>query len=406
MVPLIIDHLAYILVFVVFLAISSFIYIRLKYGFWSIQPVFHVYDAFYLFSNPKIISSRLPEKNKYTNFEHISTMNAESVIESELKQTRLVKFICSQYLQNADNVFSPKLDNLLPYFKGHNFPAYFSFYEEKENEKDKQDKLIGTISSRPVLITFTKSGGSSGGSHEMMPAYYVDYLCVDSRFRKKGIAAQLIQTHEYNHRHLNPRIVVSLFKREDELTGIVPLCVYQTYGFSANQWTKPHAFANAAYNIVDIGPQNLHLLMDFVKQTSNQFEITVRPEIANIVELLKTNNIFICAVLFHDEIQCAYFYRKSCTFIEKNLEVLSCFASVNNGKCDVDVFVHGFKISFWKIAAKHKFGAAAIEHISHNHHIIDALQIHTTPFIVSPTAYFFYNFVHPTVSANKVLILN
>ena len=34
---------------------------------------------------------------------------------------------------------------------------------------------------------------------------------------------------------INKNIVVSLFKREDELTGIVPLCVYSTYGFPVEE---------------------------------------------------------------------------------------------------------------------------------------------------------------------------
>ena len=36
--------------------------------------------------------------------------------------------------------------------------------------------------------------------------YYVDYLCVHKQHRKKTIAPQLIQTHEYFQRHLNKNI--------------------------------------------------------------------------------------------------------------------------------------------------------------------------------------------------------
>jgi hypothetical protein len=108
--------------------------------------------------------------------------------------------------------------------------------------------------------------------------------------------------------------------------------------------------------------------------------------------------------LLDDEIICAYFFRKTCIFIEKNMEVLSCFASINN--CDDNIFIQGFKISFWKIAAEKYFGFAAIEEISHNNIIIDNLKIKTTPLIVSPTAYFFYNFAYPTFKSDRVLIIN
>ena len=45
------------------------------------------------------------------------------------------------------------------------------------------------------------------------------------------------------------------------------------------------------------------------------------------------------------------------------------------------------------------------ENISHNNTIIDNLCIKTTPLIVSPTAYFFYNFAYRTFSSTKVLII-
>ena len=41
----------------------------------------------------------------------------------------------------------------------------------------------------------------------------------------------MIQTHEYNQSHKNKNICVSLFKREEELTGIIPLTIYKTYCF-------------------------------------------------------------------------------------------------------------------------------------------------------------------------------
>ena len=123
----------------------------------------------------------------------------------------------------------------------------------------------------------------------------------------------------------------------------------------------------------------------------------------NIIELIKTNNIFIYVILLDDEIICAYFFRKTCTFVEKNMEVLSCFASINN--CDDNIFIQGFKISFWNIADKNNFGFCAIENISHNNVIINNLLIKTHPMVVSPTAYFFYNFAYYSFKHDKVLII-
>ena len=64
-----------------------------------------------------------------------------------------------------------------------------------------------------------------------------------------------------------------------------------------------------------------------------------------------------------------------------------------------NIFIRGFKISFWKIAAENYFGFAAIENISHNNIIINNLLIKNKPIIISPTAYFFYqNFAYNTLN--------
>jgi hypothetical protein len=353
---------------------------------------------------PGIINRGLPEKNKYTNFQNIETINFVQL--SELKTTQMINFIKTNFLRNEDNVFSPEKDNVVPYFTSLNAPSFVSFYTEStlvqdlKNSTMVEDKeIVGIMTSRPTHISI-KTDDPSASSFD---AYYVDYLCVKRGKRKKGIAPQIIQTHHYNQSHANKNIAVSLFKREDDLTGIVPLCVYSTYGFSVDKWTKPPAL-NAAYVVMEVNAQNSHLLFDFIKLNSGAFDITIMPDVSNIVELIKTRNIFVNVVLLDDQIQCAYFFRKSCVSVEKGMEVLSCFASINSA--DTDIFVHGFKISFWTIADKNKFGFSAIEDVSHNRAIINNLIKKTHPLIVSPTAYFFYNFAYRTFNSSKCFIVN
>lgn len=382
-------------------------YIRVKFGFWALQPVFHVYNLTYLIWPPGIINHDLPEKNKYTNFKNIETIVYSEI--SDLKINKFVNFVKTHYLQNKDNIYSPKKKNILPYFNGHNTKSFFSFYTEdtlfqdlKKGTMVEDKKLIGIITGRPIHISINNSKNDK--INAKFDAYYIDYLCVDKNYRKQGIAPQIIQTHYYNQSHINKNISVSLFKREDELTGIVPLCVYSTYGFHVKKWTKPLDL-HSMYTLLEITEQNFHFLLDFIKINSSNFDIVINSDISNIIELIKTKNIFIYVILINDEIISAYFYRKSCTFIEKGLEVLSCFASINNCESE-EIFIHGFKISFWKTAEKNNFGFAAIESISHNNVIIKNLILKTAPLIISPTAYFFYNFAYNTFKPEKVLIIN
>ena len=397
------EYVSYTLFFTILIASIIYLYLRFKYGFWFIQPVFHIYNIQYMISPPGIIETSLPIKNKYTNFREIDTILLSEL--NTIQKTRFSNLIKANYLQNKDNIFSPQMDNIMPYFTGHNDKSFISFFykdehmlDVKHNQLITDRKIIGAITSRPINITI-----HNGDKDAQFHAYYVDYLCVDALHRKKGIAPQLIQTHHYNQRRLNTKIAVSLFKREDELTGIVPLCVYSTYGFSVEKWTKP-ADLSGEYKLLEINAQNFRFLYDFVNINSHLFDIVISTNASNLIELIKTNNIFIYAILCDERIICCYFFRKSCVQIEKGLEVLSCFASVC--QCEPSVFIQGFKISFWKIAEKHFFGFCAVENISHNDILIHNIMIKTQPTIISPTAYFFYNFAYPTFPSNKSLILN
>ena len=359
----------YVAFFCVVVLVIIFIYIRMKYGFWIHQPVFHCYDVYYMIFPPGIIMHELPEKNKYTNFKDIKTHIMSQINKNEI--SIFMHIIKANYLRNGDNVFSPKERNVMSYFIGHNYPCFISFYNEEEllnDDKNSQiierDKLVGVMTTRPLLVSIKEPNSVERVD---FPVYYADYLCVDKSKRKQGIAPQIIQTHEYNQRHMNKQIVVSLFKKEDDLTGIMPLCIYKTYGFSVDTWRKPSPLI-ATFSVIEIGTKNMYLLMDFMKENVHQFDLFIMPETANIVELLKTENIFIHMIVssIKDKIIAVYFLKKSNTFIERNKEVLSCFGSIQCDDCDDDIFIQGFKIAFWNVANNHKFGFAAIEYVSHN----------------------------------------
>jgi len=396
------EYLSYILCFGILIIFLIYIYIRVKYGFWVLQPVFHVYDFGYMFNPPGIIQHSLPEKNKYTNFKDIDTIVFSQL--TSIQKTRFTNLIKTNYLQNKDNIFSPQSENIFPYFIGHTDKSFVSFFYKDEHMIDLKKgsmitnkQIIGAITSRPLNVLI------SNDKTPKFRVYYVDYLCVDKFNRKKGIAPQIIQTHHYNQRYLNKNIIVSLFKREDELTGIVPLCIYSTYGFSVNKWTKPPDLSGE-YKLLEINGTNYRFVYDFMRTNANKFDIIINADMANILELIKTKNIFVYAILCDEQIISCYFYRKSCVQIEKGLEVLSCFASICG--CDEDIFIQGFKISFWKISAENFFGFCAIENVSNNNIILNNIILKTKPLIVSPTAYFFYNFAYPTFKSEKVLIIN
>ena len=51
-------------------------YIKIKYPFWNIQPVFHSYDYWrFFYSIPYIVYKYRPVKTKYCDFQQIETTN-------------------------------------------------------------------------------------------------------------------------------------------------------------------------------------------------------------------------------------------------------------------------------------------------------------------------------------------
>lgn len=386
----------YILYFFIFLIIFFFIYIRLKYKFWSIQPVFHFYDFHYWIRNVGIISQELPKKNKFTNFHNIKTYS--SLTDNQWKN--ITAFIQLNYLKNKNNIFYPKLENIKNYFIGHNYPSYWSIYKitemihnGKKNNIIENDKIIGIMSSRPLKCIIENIN---------FDLYYVDYLCVDKYHRNKNIAPQLIQTHEYNQSHSNKKISVSLFKREEELTGIIPLTCYDTYCYNISDFIN---FLPLDINIklLTCDKQNIYYFYHFMKEYSHKWNIYIFPTISNLYNLIETKNIFIKMLIIDTEIIAAYIFKKTCTYLDKNKEVLACVGSINGSNLNHDDFIDGFKFSIFSLLNENeKIYFLSIENISDN----QILNNYTSHLFKSPTAYFFYNFAHSPFKSNKCLIIN
>jgi len=373
-----------------------------------LQPVFHFYDLYYWFVNVGIIRKELPEKNRYTNFKSIKTMTFEDIKPFTLKQ--IVTMIRLNYLRNNENTFSPEQENIVPYFIGHNEKTFWSYFVEPEVFIDnkngttiEEDRIIAIITSRPLHVRI-----NNGRKDASFDVYYVDYLCVNKEKRKRNIAPQLIQTHEYNQSYSNRKIAVSLFKREEELTGIIPLTVYKTYCFNMRNWTKP-VHLDARITVLTGDKQNIYYLYNLFNETFDKWSIMIYPEMSNIMELVSTKNLFIKMLVINGNIEAAYIFKKTCTFIEKEKEIISCIGSIQREGSTISKreFIQGFKVSLWSIIEKNDhFKYLVIEDISDNRCIIENISEKTSPMIISPTAYFFYNFAYSPFKSDKCFILN
>lgn len=404
----------YTLLFCVMFVTIIYVYLRATYGFWFYQPVFHLYDLRYYLFPCGIVEHDLPEKNKFTNLERITTVPFHDIVHSH-RIDQFTNFVRTHYLRNNNNRFLPTKSEIIPYFTNHKHPCFVSFYQKpyilEVNQGKKHidtHKSYGVMTSRPLQISI----GSGKFAGQKMYAYYVDYLCVHKDARKQGIAPEIIQTHYYNQRRANPLVYANLFKREGDLTGIVPVCVYSSIVFhipsllrsSHNTGGDRHEDGTLK-NVRCIG-KNLHFLADFLKASANLFDIQICSDLGNFTELLQTNNYVVEYVVdcsANNDIVCAFFFKKMRVFLDTNQEAISCIASIKKTGIDDTVFGRLFLRCLYAINTK--CSHIIVEALSHNTILVEECKNVCPVVVESPTAYFFHNFVCHTFSPDRVLIL-
>ena len=394
----------FIIIFIIFKC-----YTKIRYKFWSMQPVFHYYNLFYWLLPKGIINKNLPINNKYCDFININTKNFIHCDNNILNE--IVNFIKTYYVSHNSCNYEPNVSNFSSYFIGSNHKTFISIYYKpniilnSDNTFINDKEVIGLMTTRPINITLKNSN--------TFLAYYVDNLCIHKSYRKQNIAPKLIQTTHYRQRHKNKTSCVSLFKREGEITGIVPLTKYNTYQFVISDIEKSNNINNCI-NMVEITKLNMRLLIDFIYNQQELFECLIIPDINQLINLVTNNTYIIYGIMENNIFKAVYFFKDSQMIYnfddkrEKNnkkIKSLDCFASLNLFN-NIDLFIVGFYIALSKCNKNNIFTLITIENISSNNIIINNLfMLNKLPRIVSPTAYFYYNFAKKPILPEKALII-
>ena len=78
----------YFILAVIVLYIILLAYMKIKFSFWSIQPVFHFYNLLDWFRPNNIILKDLPEMNRYVNILDITTCDINDMTDTYRKLHR------------------------------------------------------------------------------------------------------------------------------------------------------------------------------------------------------------------------------------------------------------------------------------------------------------------------------
>ena len=420
-----IQHIFYIsIILIVIFYLGFTAYLKYKLKFWLTQPVFHMYNLWYWIKPPGVITPELPSvqeitqngAGKYLNQFHIKTLEFESIKEDNVMCERICNFIKSYYIYGSKTaIYTPTKENILDYHIGTNHPSFFTIYEkpkilfEKGEPISSINDIIAVIAAKAVNITLKNK--------RTFPTYYIDNLCVHPQNRKDGIAPQMIQTQCYNLRQENKKIQTCLFKREGQLNALVPLVVYDTFCFDLTDLFAIYKKEVSFENVIEISVKQLPLFTDFIKLKTPYFECVVMPDITNLMNLIKTENIIIYALLdTNKQILATYIYR-NLNLNYDGKKVMECISIVlhesilqEKGKEEAKkVYELSFNIALLKLKKKFPFDLLLIENTANANLIIDCFNNNNNNNIIlkfkSPTAFFFYNYAHHTIHKSSLAMM-
>ena len=376
--------------------LTLYLYVKVKYKFWSIQPVFHIHNLKYWLWPPGIIQHGLPPKTKYYNWRiEFDTFEKTSTEKKEL----FYFFIKTQYLNNEKAKYNPPRTGVLEYFKCQETPTYLSLYFDyyptpKDNKTEYNKKLIACMTSRRLTghINNTK-----------LKVAYVDFLCIHSTKRKQGYAARQIYTHYYNHRRKNKNAIM-MFKREGSVNFLTPITTYYAYAFSTKIWNRPNFQLPNNISCHLVTTQNFDLLVHYIKEVKSHFSFFVIPDLPHLKNLVQYSLIIPCVLMDGNRVCGVYFYRNPYTSYGggDSIECLGSFCS--NGY--EDIFLESFQNTIVLIHKKYKFSIIIIENISYNTRLIKTVLNMDVPKWKCPMAYYFYNFAYRPFYSPNVFIIN
>lgn len=351
---------------------------RIRNNFWSIQPVFHIYDIHHWFNPNKVIDPRLPYVNKYVDVASVKTMTTACFSESQIG--KICEFVRNEY---GPDEYKPEIKHIWEYFKNSSHPSYLSIYENDLNE------INSIITARILHITLNMKTRS---------VYYIDNLCVHSLKRKKSIASKMIQTLHYTIRRKNLNVNIFLFKREGDLTAIVPLTTFECKGFDISVFPEC-TLQHASMKLIELTGHNIQLGIDFMYRKKGTKECIIVPDITNIINLINQNILSFYGIIENDTLISLYIFRDSATFYnnEKAVEVVSSLSSCHHKH----VFKTGFQLALREVSIKYNATKVVIDEIGDNNQLTGG----HSEFFSNSAAFFLYNYACYTIAPSECFII-
>lgn len=428
MLPYDINTLSYIFLFFLSVYILFVLYFRIQYPFWSIQPVFHFHNVkHWLFP-----CGVLYKDGKFKKTRYYQPYTVEVKPMNDCKETILHDFyalIQRHYMDTKDgSVYNPSNAKIQAYFTGHTNPCFLSYTYSTETLQDykhhtqiQRPILVSALTSRPIHM-YIEGGDTNSKTGKYHLVNYVDYLCTHRKHRSKGYAPKVIYTYAIDSQKYEPNTNVFLFKREGESTAIVPCVTYMSYIYKLHLWNLNTHIDKTILSVVRIQKDNYQLIRKclnpyYLKQV---FPFVLCCDIANIIELLEKQCIYIYALLHDTQIHALYIFRNSDVSYQNEC-VIDCIGSIlynDDGKINIgysretenkhreQLFMDGFLECIKQIRDFTNMKYLVIENISYNTILLREISKKYIEVEISPTSYYLYNYImRPYMEYDTFLLL-
>ena len=401
--------LYYIAITLFIISMALFVYIKIRYPFWNIQPVYHTYDYWRrIYKEPFVVYKFRPVKTKFCDFIQVQTKSYLDCSATDI--TNIVDLLQCYYLPSDRILHTITKDDVNAMMTGQFSSTYVSFYLETYFTKSadihndvstsivRSEKPIACLLSRPVKFWYRPTLQEE--SYTEQTIYFMDYLSVQRDSNVKKVSRSLLQTHEYEQRKQNPDVLVSLIKKEIDLfDGVIPLVEYKTETYYLRNIHFPALPPH--HQIVRVYKENLEILTDFIYlltqiDNNEMFKICIMPETGSIMAQIKQPLLYVYALRRGEHTLGIYFFKDMKTQYE-DIEgnTLQLYASAMNMKNE-SLFYLGYLHSIQNIIKQNKsYKMLLLENIGHNRIISSEWQKKHTPIFSNKTAYYLFNMVFP-----------
>jgi len=392
--------LQYIIIILLFFLMAIFFYIKLWYPFWNGQPVYHIYDYWRVFyREPRIIRPEYPSITKYCNFADCTTIAYQDATPQQIQEC--VDILQTQYLRTDDGVFVFNDNTMDSYMTGHVHSSYISVYlEPYYPTKDPLNKVLqirALMTSRSIKI------------RGEIPVYYWDFICSNRELPIKR-TYELIQTHNYRTRIMNPDIQVGFFKRigkETEDYAVVPTTRFSIISYRIIPSLSPPPMPKY-HLVVDINRTNIGDVLEFLEHEKNKYGFWAITDMGNLEGLILTGVLYGYMILVRGQIRGVYFFRDSRIFLEQDEGVggplLELVASMDDTRSP-QIFYDGFLHAVFLLTKQYPiYKIISIDSLGDNQ-IIENLYPLEEYITETQGAYYFYNYFYRTITSSLCFIL-